>query len=172
MTIRIAVIGGDGIGPEVIDQACGVLGAVQEKGLADVELVHFPHGADHYLKSGETLSDVTFTTLRDDFDAILFGAVGDPRIPGGEHARDLLLGLRFRLDLFINRRPLRLRVADLSPLKSAGTAPIDFVIYRENTEGLYVGTGRIENEGTDLELAITEGLASRRGIDRIVRAAF
>jgi 3-isopropylmalate dehydrogenase len=172
MTIRIAVIGGDGIGPEVIDQACRVLGAVQEKGLADVELVHFPHGADHYLKSGETLSDVTFTTLRDDFDAILFGAVGDPRIPGGEHARDLLLGLRFRLDLFINRRPLRLRVADLSPLKSAGTAPIDFVIYRENTEGLYVGTGRVENEGTDLELAITEGLASRRGIDRIVRAAF
>ena len=84
----------------------------------------------------------------------------------------MLLGLRFRLDLFINRRPLRLRVADLSPLKSAGTAPIDFVIYRENTEGLYVGTGRIENEGTDLELAITEGLASRRGIDRIVRAAF
>ena len=172
MTIRIAVIGGDGIGPEVIDQACRVLGAIQEKGLADVEMVHFPHGADHYLTSGETLSDVTFTTLRDDFDAILFGAVGDPRIPGGEHARDLLLGLRFRLDLFINRRPIRLRVADLSPLKSAGTVPIDFVIYRENTEGLYVGTGRIENEGTDLELAITEGLASRRGIDRIVRAAF
>jgi len=172
MTIRIAVIGGDGIGPEVIDQACRVLGAVQEKGLVDVGMVHFPHGADHYLTSGETLSDVTFTTLRDDFDAILFGAVGDPRIPGGEHARDLLLGLRFRLDLFINRRPIRLRVADLSPLKSAGTVPIDFVIYRENTEGLYVGTGRIENEGTDLELAITEGLASRRGIDRIVRAAF
>lgn len=172
MTIRIAVIGGDGIGPEVIDQACRVLGAIREKGLADVEMVHFPHGADHYLTSGETLSDVTFTTLRDDFDAILFGAVGDPRIPGGEHARDLLLGLRFRLDLFINRRPIRLRVTDLSPLKSAGTAPIDFVIYRENTEGLYVGTGRIENEGTDLELAITEGLASRRGIDRIVRAAF
>jgi len=172
MTIRIAVIGGDGIGPEVTDQACRVLGAVRERGLADVEIVHFPHGADHYLTSGETLSDATFTTLRDDFDAILFGAVGDPRIPGGEHARDLLLGLRFRLDLFINRRPLRLRVADLSPLKSAGAAPIDFVIYRENTEGLYVGTGRIENEGTDLELAITEGLASRRGVDRIVRAAF
>lgn len=172
MTIRIAVIGGDGIGPEVTDQACRVLGAVQAKGLADVEMVHFPHGADHYLTFGETLSDATFTTLRDDFDAILFGAVGDPRIPGGEHARDLLLGLRFRLDLFINRRPLRLRVADLSPLKSAGTAPIDFVIYRENTEGLYVGTGRIEHKGTDLELAITEGLASRRGTDRIVRAAF
>ena len=172
MTIRIAVIGGDGIGPEVTEQACQVLSAVQAKGLADLKMVDFPHGADHYLASGETLSDATFATLRDDFDAILFGAVGDPRIPGGEHARDLLLGLRLRLDLFVNRRPLKLRAPDLSPLKLAGTVPIDFVIYRENTEGMYVETGRIDNEGTDAEVAITEGIASRRGVDRIVREAF
>jgi len=172
VTIRIAIIGGDGIGPEVTEQACRALSAAARQGLVDIELQEFPHGADHYLKTGETLSDVAFATLRDEFDAILFGAVGDPRVPNGEHARDLLLGLRFRLDLFINRRPLTLRAPDLSPLKTAGTAPIDFVIYRENTEGLYTGAGRVEGEGTEDERAISEGIATRRGVERIVRAAF
>ncbi len=172
VTIHIAVIGGDGIGPEVTEQAVRVLSAAEGRGLVDLAFQEFPHGAEHYLSTGETLSDATFATLRDDFDAILFGAVGDPRVPNGEHARDLLLGLRFRLDLFINRRPLTLRAPDLSPLKSAGTAAVDFVIYRENTEGLYTGAGRIENEGTEDERAISEGIATRRGVERIVRAAF
>ncbi len=172
VTIRVAVIGGDGIGPEVTEQACRVLGAAQSRGLVSLQMTEFPHGADHYLATGETLSQRTFETLRDDFDAILFGAVGDPRVPAGEHARDLLLGLRVRLDLFINRRPLKLRAPDLSPLKSAGKAPIDFEIFRENTEGLYVGIGRVENEGTPAEVAVSESVASRRAVERIVRHAF
>lgn len=170
--IRIAVIGGDGIGPEVTEQASRVLSTVSAAGLADLELVEFPHGADHYLATGETLSDDTFERLRDDFDAILFGAVGDPRVPDGRHARDLLLGLRCRLDLFINRRPARLRLPELSPLRRADVVEIDFVIYRENTEGLYGGRGRYENEGTPDEVAISEGIASRPAVERIVRAAF
>ncbi|WP_419940678.1 isocitrate/isopropylmalate dehydrogenase family protein [Candidatus Palauibacter sp.] len=170
--LRIAVIGGDGIGPEVTREACRALNAAASAGLADLELTAFPHGADHYLATGETLSPATFSTLRDDFDAILFGAVGDPRVPDGEHARDLLLGLRVRLDLFINRRPLRLRAPELSPLKSAASAPIDFEIFRENTEGLYVGVGRIENAGTPEEVAVSESVASRFAVERIVRRAF
>ncbi len=172
MTIRIAVLGGDGIGPEVVEQACRVLGAASRAGLAEVEMVEFPHGADHYLATGETLSQTTFERLRDDFDAILFGAVGDPRLPGGEHARDILLGLRVRLDLFVNLRPLRLRAPDLSPLKRLSASTPDFVIYRENTEGMYAGRGRFEDEGLPSELAVTEAIATRRGVARIVRAAF
>ncbi|WP_419165313.1 isocitrate/isopropylmalate dehydrogenase family protein [Candidatus Palauibacter sp.] len=170
--LRIAVIGGDGIGPEVTREACRALNAAASAGLADLELTEFPHGADHYLSTGETLAPATFATLRDDFDAILFGAVGDPRVPDGEHARELLLGLRVRLDLFINRRPLRLRAPELSPLKSAAAAPIDFEIFRENTEGLYVGVGRIENAGTPEETAVSESVASRFAVERIVRRAF
>ena len=170
--LRIAVIGGDGIGPEVTREACRVLETVAAAGLADLELTHFPHGADHYLATGETLFRKTFESLRDDFDAILFGAVGDPRVPDGRHARDLLLGLRVRLDLFLNRRPLRLRAPELSPLRSADAVPIDFEIFRENTEGLYVGIGRVENEGTREEVAVSEAVASRVGVERIVRLAF
>jgi len=169
---RVAVIGGDGIGPEVTEQASRVLSTVSDAGLADIDLVQFPQGADHYLATGETLSDETFVRLRDDFDAILFGAVGDPRVPDGRHARDLLLGLRFRLDLFLNRRPIRLRLPELSPLRRADAVEIDFAIYRENTEGLYGGHGRIENEGTPEEVAISEGIASRPAVERIVRVAF
>ena len=170
--LRIAVIGGDGIGPEVTREACRVLRAVAAKGLSDLEFTHFPHGADHYLATGETLSQRSFESLRDEFDAILFGAVGDPRVPDGRHARDLLLGLRVRLDLFLNRRPLRLRAPELSPLRSADSAPIDFEIFRENTEGLYVGIGRVEHEGTPEEVAVSESVASRFGVERIVRRAF
>ncbi len=149
-----------------------MLEAVAAAGLADLELTHFPHGADHYLATGETLSRETFESLRDDFGAILFGAVGDPRVPDGRHARDLLLGLRVRLDLFLNRRPLRLRAPELSPLRSADAVPIDFEIFRENTEGLYVGLGRVEHEGTPEEVAVSESVASRFAVERIVRLAF
>ena len=169
---RVAIIGGDGIGPEVVAEARRVLEAAAAVGLADFEFEEFPHGADHYLSTGETLSAETFRRLRDEFDAILFGAVGDARVPDGRHARDLLLGLRFRLDLYLNRRPLRLRAPDLSPLKAAGAHPIDFVIFRENTEGMYGGHGRIEGEGTVDEVAISEAIASRRAVERIVHAAF
>lgn len=170
--IRVALIPGDGIGPEVVREAERVLAACAAAGLADVRTESFPHGADHYLATGETLSDETFARLRDEFDAVLLGAVGDPRVPDGRHAREILLGLRFRLDLYINFRPARLRVPELSPLRVADETPIDFVIFRENTEGLYTGAGRIENEGTPDEVAVSEAVATRRGVERIVRAAF
>ncbi len=168
--IRIALIPGDGIGPEVLAQARRVLEAVQAAGLAELQMESLPHGADHYLETGETLGEETFLRLRDDFDAILLGAVGDPRVPGNEHARDILLGLRFRLDLFINLRPVRLRAPDLCPLKRE--REIDFLIFRENTEGFYTGSGGFLREGTPDEVAVSESLATRMGVERIVRAAF
>jgi len=168
--IRVALIPGDGIGPEVTAEARRVLEAVGEAGLAELSLETFPHGADHYLETGETLGQEAFERLRDEFDAIFLGAVGDPRVPGNEHARDILLGLRFRLDLFINLRPVRLRAPDLCPLRRA--RDIDFVIFRENTEGFYTGAGGNLREGTPEEVAVSESLATRRGVERIVREAF
>ncbi len=117
--IRIALIPGDGIGPEVVREGRRVIEAVVAAGLVDATVEEFPHGADHLLATGETLNDETFRRLRDEFDSILLGAVGDPRVPDNRHARDILLGLRFRLDLFINFRPARVRLAALSPLKDA-----------------------------------------------------
>lgn len=168
---RVAVIGGDGIGPEVTDEARRVLVAAREAGLARLELEELPHGADHYLETGESLGDETFRRLRDDFDAILFGAVGDPRVPDGRYARDLLLGLRVRLDLFVNRRPLRLRRPGLSPLADTGGG-IELVVYRENTEGLYARAGGNVRKGSPAEVAVSEGVATRSGVERLVRAAF
>ena len=170
--IRIALIPGDGVGPEVVREAERVLESCVRAGLVEIHTEAFPHGADHYLSTGETLSEESFARLRDGFDAILLGAVGDPRVPDGRHARDILLGLRFRLDLYINFRPARLRLAELSPLRSADHTAIDFVIFRENTEGLYTGAGRIEAAGTPAERAVSEAIATRPGVERIVRAAF
>src|SRR5581483_6902078 len=101
------------------------------------EWERLPFGADHYLRTGETLPEPAFRHLRDDVDAIFLGAMGDPRIPGNEHARDILLGLRFRLDLYVNFRPVRLLHPDLTPLKNSSRG-IDFVVFRENTEGLFL----------------------------------
>jgi 3-isopropylmalate dehydrogenase len=170
--IRVALIPGDGVGPEVVEEARRVLEAVAAAGLAELAFHEFPHGADHFLATGETLSDDTFHALRDDYDAILVGAVGDPRVPDGRHARDILLGLRFRLDLYINFRPARLRAPRLSPLLAAADTPIDFVIFRENTEGMYTGAGGRLREGTAQEVAVSESFATRFGVERIVRAAF
>jgi 3-isopropylmalate dehydrogenase len=170
--IRVALIPGDGVGPEVVREAERVLSACVSAGLVTLQTESFPHGADHYLATGETLSDATFERLRDEFDAILLGAVGDGRVPDGRHARDILLGLRFRLDLYINFRPARLRLPGLSPLRGAEDHPIDFVIFRENTEGLYTGAGHVVSEGGAEERAVSEAIATRRGVERIVTAAF
>lgn len=170
--IRVALIPGDGVGPEVVREGERVLSACAAAGLAEVRAERFPHGAEHYLATGETLSDESFERLRDDFDAILLGAVGDPRVPDNVHARDILLGLRFRLDLYVNFRPARLRMPELSPLRAADRRPIDFVIFRENTEGLYTGAGRLESSGRPDERAVSEAVATRHGVERIVRAAF
>ncbi len=174
---RIAVIGGDGIGPEVVDAALPVLDRAAARHGFGCAWEQLPYGADHYLKTGETLPDAGFRHLRDDVDAIFVGALGDPRVPENEHARDILLGLRFRLDLYINFRPVTLLHPSLTPLRSAGgtqglstadeTPAIDFVIFRENTEGLYLGRTRTEG---DAEVA--EEVNTHRGVHRIIRAAF
>ena len=172
MEIRIALIPGDGIGLEVVAEARRVLEAAEAAGLARLSMESFPHGADHYLATGETLSEATFARLRDEFDAILLGAVGDPRVPDNRHARDILLGLRFRLDLFVNHRPARLRLAELSPLRGGAERGFDVTVLRENTEGFYTGAGGVLREGTPGEVAVSESLATRAGVERIVRFAF
>jgi 3-isopropylmalate dehydrogenase len=162
---RVAVIAGDGIGPEVIDAAIPVIEKAAAAHGVSIRWEHLPYSADHYLKTGETLPDPAFNHLRDDVDAIFLGAIGDPRVPGNEHARDILLGLRFRLDLYINFRPVQLLHPDLSPLRAA--QGIDFVIFRENTEGVYLGRGRISGDEY-----IAEEINTAQGVDRIIRAAF
>jgi 3-isopropylmalate dehydrogenase len=164
---RIAVIAGDGIGVEVTREALRVLAALR----LDVSLTHFDWGAERYLRTGVAVPPGGFDELRA-FDAILFGAVGDPRVPGGEHAREILLGMRFQLDLYINLRPVRLIDERFTPLKGKRPADIDMTVFRENTEGLYVGMGGNFKRGTEDEIAINEDLNSRRGVDRILRAAF
>jgi 3-isopropylmalate dehydrogenase len=161
----LAVIAGDGIGPEVVAAAFGPIDrAAAHHGIA-LEVEHLPYSADHYLKTKETLPDAAFRHLRDDVDAIFLGALGDPRVPGNEHARDILLGLRFRLDLYVNFRPVTLLHPDLTPLR--GAKHIDFVIFRENTEGVYLGRGRVA--GGEY---VAEEINTAKGVERIVRAAF
>ncbi len=169
---RIAVIPGDGVGKEVTREAVKVLRALEASGGPALELVEWPHGADRYLESGETITDAEFADLRENYAAILLGALGDPRVPGNEHARQILLGMRFKLDLFINFRPVKLLDARLTPLKDKTVDDIDFVIFRENTEGVYVGMGGTFKEGTPDEVAIQEDVNTRKGVERIVRAAF
>jgi 3-isopropylmalate dehydrogenase len=165
LTQRIAVISGDGIGPEVIEAAIPVIDRAASQVGASLNWERLPYSADHYLKTGETLPDPAFNHLRDDVDAIFLGAIGDPRVPGNEHAKDILLGLRFRLDLYINFRPVQLLHPDLSPLRTA--QGIDFVIFRENTEGVYLGRGRVSGDEY-----VAEEINTAKGVDRIIRAAF
>jgi 3-isopropylmalate dehydrogenase len=160
------VIPGDGIGPEVTAEAVRVLTL-----LGDLELTELPWGADHFLATGQTIPPDGYDTLRS-FDAILFGALGDPRVPDNRHARDILLGTRFELDLYVNHRPVRLLDAGLCPLKGRTPRDVNFVVFRENTEGLYVGIGGRFKAGTDEEVAIQEEINTFRGVNRIIRHAF
>ena len=166
MSTRIAVIPGDGIGREVVAEASRVLQAIG--GLA---LEPLPWSADHYLETGVTIPAGGYDTLRS-FDAILVGALGDPRVPDNRHARDILLGTRFELDLYVNYRPVRLLDDRLCPLKNRTRRDINFVVFRENTEGLYVGAGGRMRPDTDEEIAIQEDVNTYRGVHRIVRYAF
>src|SRR4029453_12509138 len=170
--MRIAVIAGDGIGKDVTAEAVKVLAAVSAASGRSVDLVHLPWGADHFLATGETLPPGGYRMLRDEFDAILVGALGDPRVPDNRHARDILLGTRFELDLYVNYRPVRLLHDRLSPLKDRGRKDINFVVFRENTEGVYVGVGGRFKAGTDDEVAIQEEVNTYKGVHRIIRHAF
>jgi 3-isopropylmalate dehydrogenase len=163
---RIAVIPGDGIGPEVTAEAVKVLEA-----LGGVELHELPWGANHYLATGQAVPANGYDLLRS-FDAILIGALGDPRVPDNRHARDILLGTRFELDLYVNYRPVRLLDARLCPLKDRNPVDVDFVVLRENTEGLYVGVGGRFKAGTVDEIAVQEEINTYKGVHRIIRHAF
>src|SRR6195256_2912359 len=171
-TKRIAVIPGDGIGPEVTREAVKVLKAATSARCTPLEFTEFDWGAERYLRDGTTLPAEAVPMLRRDFDAILFGAVGDPRVPSNKHAADILLGLRAKLDLYVNLRPAQLLDAALTPLRDRGTSDINFVVLRENTEGLYVGMGGQFQRGTPHEVAVQEDINTRRGVERIIRYAF
>jgi 3-isopropylmalate dehydrogenase len=163
---RVATIPGDGIGPEVTAAALEVLARAERRFGFTLDVEPLPYGADHYLATGETLPDRAFEHLRNDVQAILLGAVGDARVPDNRHARDILLGLRFRLDLYINLRPVRLLHPEITPLKLEGRT-IDFVIFRENTEGMYLARGRVEGDEH-----VAEEVNTRPKVERIIRAAF
>ena len=165
---RIAVIAGDGIGKEVIPQAVKVITAAG----AAVELSSFDWGADRYLADKVTVPPNGFTTLARDFDAILVGAFGDPRVPSNIHAKEILLGMRCQMDLFANVRPVRLLDASLCPLKGIEPKDLDFVVIRENTEGVYGDLGGVFKQGTADEVAIQEDINTRKGVERIIRYAF
>src|SRR5687767_5486619 len=169
---RVAVLAGDGIGPEVIAEALKVLRAVEKRHGVKLEIEQLPHGADHYLATGVTIEPATMRRLGSDFDAILVGALGDPRVPGNEHAKDILLGMRFQLDLYVNERPARLFDERLTPLKGRTPKDLDLMVFRENTEGLYVSIGGAFKEGTADEITIAEELNTRHGDERIIRHAF
>lgn len=168
---RIAVIEGDGIGQEVIPEAIRLMEHLRPEGLA-LDFEPFDLGAERYLRDGTTMPDSDMERIRDGFDAVLLGALGDPRVPSNVHAKDILLGMRFQLDLFINFRPVQLLDARYTPLKDKTPEDIDFVVFRENTEGLYTGIGGQFKRGTPDEVAIEAEMNTRKGVERIVRAAF
>jgi len=172
MVKRVAVIPGDGIGPEVIREAVLVLERLRETHGVELQLTNFDWGAERYLRDGVSLPEGALEMLSRDFDAILAGAFGDPRIPSNKVAEDVLLGMRRGLDLFINLRPVQLLDARLSPLRDRAPADIDFVVFRENTEGAYCGAGGFLKKGTADEIATQEELNTRAGVERIIVAAF
>jgi 3-isopropylmalate dehydrogenase len=169
---RIAVIPGDGIGPEVVREAVRVLRRLQETRGLELEFVDFDWGAEKFLKEGISLPPGGLEMLSEKFDAILAGAFGDPRVPSNQHAEDILLGMRRGLDLYINLRPVRLLNERLTPLLGRKAEDVDFVVFRENTEGAYCGAGGFLKKGTADEIAIQEEVNTRRGVERIIVAAF
>lgn len=169
---RIALIPGDGVGPEVMAEAVRVLEVLAADPALSLAWDELPFNADRYLESGQTIAEEEFRALSEDYDAILLGALGDPRVPGHEHARDILLGLRFRLDLYVNFRPCRVLHPRLSPLRHGRAEAMAVDFFRENTEGIYGGLGGVLREGTAHEVAIQEDVNTRMGVERIIRAAF
>jgi len=168
---RLAIVPGDGIGVDVTREAVKVLDSLSGPELAFEKIV-FPWSADHYLATGESLPAGAFDDLRSSYDAIFMGAFGDPRVPDIAHAREILLGARFVLDLYVNYRPVRCLSERLNPLKGVSASAIDFVIFRENTEGSYAGTGGNFKKGTPDEVALQEDVSTRKGVERIIRYAF
>jgi 3-isopropylmalate dehydrogenase len=169
---KIAVVPGDGIGPEVIAAGLRILERVNDERKLGLELVHFGWNADEYLRTGISMPPGAMDDIRNNYAAVYLGAFGDPRVPDMKHAADILLGMRFQLDLYVNYRPVKLLNDRLCPLKEKGRQDVDFVIFRENTEGAYVGMGGNFKKGTSEEIAIQEDVSTRKGVERIIRHAF
>ncbi len=169
---RIAVIAGDGIGVDVTKEALKVMSAIRDSSGIDLVWDEFDYGADKYLETGVTLPDEEVENFRNNYDAVFVGAVGDPRVPDMTHARDILLGMRFKLDLYVNYRPCRLLDESLCPLKDKTIDDVNFVVFRENTEGLYTHAGGIMKKGTPDEVAVQTSINTRKGVERIIRHAF
>ena len=168
---RIAVIGGDGTGPEVVDEALKCLKVVAGKTGFEYETEEFGWGGDRYLATGEVLPEGAADTLRK-FDAVLLGAIGHPDVKPGILEKGILLKLRFDLDQYINLRPVKLYEGVETPLAGKGPEDIDFVVVRENTEGLYAGAGGTLKKGTADEIAVQESINTRKGVERCLRFAF
>ena len=168
---RIAVIGGDGIGPEVTDEAMKVLAAVAEKKGFRYEATEYPFGSEHYLETGVLMPDGIFDELRN-YHAVYVGAIGDPRVEVGKVEYAVIAGLRFQLDLFVNLRPIKLLSDKVCPLKNKGPDDVDIMVIRENTEDAYAGIGGHLKKGTPQEVAIQEMIYTRHGVERVIRYAY
>ena len=167
----IAVIPGDGTGPEVIAEGIKVLNAVSQIENFKIEFVFYDFGGDRYLRTGEVLPNSALEEFRK-MDAIYLGAIGHPKVKPGILEKGILLTTRFELDQYINLRPIKLYPGVDTPLKDKGPADIDFVVVRENTEGLYTGSGGFLKKGTPDEVAIQESINTRKGVERCLRYAF
>ncbi len=165
---KIAVVPGDGIGKEVIPAALDVVAASG----AAVEFTKFDWSADRYLQDGTTIPPNGFAMLTRDFDAIFVGALGDPRVPTNIHAKEILLGMRFKMDLYANLRPVKLLDESLCPLKNTHPEDVNFTVIRENTEGVYMDMGGTFKQGTADEVATQEDINTRKGVERVIRFAF
>jgi 3-isopropylmalate dehydrogenase len=168
---NIAVIPGDGTGPEVIREGVKVLEALSQKSGFKLTFSYYDFGGERYLKTGETLPGNAVEELKQ-YDALYLGAIGHPDVKPGILERGILLNLRFKLDLYINLRPVKLYPGVDCPLKNKSPEDIDFVVVRENTEGLYTGAGGFLKKGTLYEVAIQESINTRRGVERCIRFAF
>lgn len=169
---RIALLPGDGIGKEVLTVGRAVLEALRDHHGVALELVELDLGADRFLRDGTTFPEADQRRVREDCDAVLLGALGDPRVPDLNYARDILFGLRFGLDLYCNVRPIVCLHDRLMPIKEKRATDCNMVVFRENTEGVYVGIGGNFKKGTPDEVAINEDLNTRKGVERVIRAAF
>ena len=168
----IALLPGDGIGKDVLREARRLLEHYRERRGFDLELWDLDLGADRYLADGTTYPKEIRARIESSVSAVLLGALGVPRVPGLEHARDILFGLRFGLDLYANVRPMKALDDRLVPLKNRAAKDVDIVVFRENTEGIYVGMGGQFKRGTPDEIAINEDVNTRKGVERVIRAAF
>ena len=170
-TYQIAVVPGDGTGPEVVAEGIKVLDAVSQRRGFTLSYTHYPFGGEHYQKTGEILPAGSYDALAA-ADAVYLGAIGHPEVKPGILEKGILLDLRFHFDQYINLRPVKLYEGVETPLKDKGPADIDFVVVRENTEGLYAGAGGCLKRGTPDEVAVQESINTRKGVERCIRFAF